>query len=534
MAFDLASAKPVDDKPAFDLASAKPLDAKPPVEEPEKPDSTIGMDTFGGKVANIFGGGPDAIAATASGMVAGPLSHVAEMGAIPLHAAGLIKEEPKDVGADVRNSAYQPKTEVGRAVAEYNPLAVVGKGVNWLGDKTQAALDSPNAGPVRSALASGAGEAVRQAPNIIPGVVSGIRAFKAPEAGFAPPEGQIAPPPVKPAIDPKLDILRRAREADMPLKVKPAQISDSPLASFMQGIGGDAKTGQLVATKNQPVAQAAARKALNLEADEPLNPYTFNRLRSDASKKYEALKDIGEVKTGPEYSAALDKIEAEDQTANKAFPKGGKSPVSEMVEVLREPGFPADGAIAKIRQLRKDADKSFKTGDDTLGRAQKSAALALEDELDRNATAKYGEDNSLVKDFRDARKKIAMTYAVQAATDPAGQVTMAKFGRDLAKGKVLTGELKLMGEFANAFGKSAQNIKDVPPNFSGPDAMVGIIPALTHGDFRYLAAAAGRPALRQFMTSDMYQNRLAAPPGAGPSLPPGLAASLLAAPPQRQ
>ncbi len=115
--------------------------------------------------AKALGGAAEALMAMGSGMVAKPLSDVAGLGAIPLHAMGAISTDPSAVKESVqRGMTYAPRTEWGKNATEYNPLALIAKGVDWLGNRFEA---GPNDGPLRTAVGQGLHEATNQAPALL-------------------------------------------------------------------------------------------------------------------------------------------------------------------------------------------------------------------------------------------------------------------------------------------------------------------------------------------------------------------------------
>src|SRR5208282_2885729 len=67
-----------------------------------------------------FGAIAEPVMSMASGMIAKPAADIATLGAIPAHAAGLTKTEPKDVRKSVEDAlTVTPKTRAGSS--PYNP-----------------------------------------------------------------------------------------------------------------------------------------------------------------------------------------------------------------------------------------------------------------------------------------------------------------------------------------------------------------------------------------------------------------------------
>jgi len=141
-----------------------------PVEQPKKARSD-------GRNTNIGVG--EAALSMGTGLIAKPVSDIAgltRLGMEGLRRAGvpgIDQRDPMTVQQDVQRAlTYSPRTDEGKFIAEYNPLALIGKGVNWLADKAEAAVaPSDTSGPVRNALGYGVHEVVNQLP-----VLAGIKA----------------------------------------------------------------------------------------------------------------------------------------------------------------------------------------------------------------------------------------------------------------------------------------------------------------------------------------------------------------------
>jgi len=110
----------------------------------------------------------------ATGMIAKPVSDVAgltRLGMEGLRRIGVPFEQrdPLTTQRDVQNAfTYQPRTQAGQAVTENNPLALFGKGVNWLGQQAENAVaPSATSGPLQNMLGYGVHEIVNQAPTAL-------------------------------------------------------------------------------------------------------------------------------------------------------------------------------------------------------------------------------------------------------------------------------------------------------------------------------------------------------------------------------
>jgi hypothetical protein len=133
-------------------------------DDPQKEAPSIGR-----RVLNSFVGAGEAAANMASGMVAKPVSDVAGMAATAYEAATGAGGNPAAFKNYVQDKlTYQPKLDEGKALAEYNPLALVGKGVgavaNAAGDVADSAL--PGSGATQGMAGNFIREAIPQAVGV--------------------------------------------------------------------------------------------------------------------------------------------------------------------------------------------------------------------------------------------------------------------------------------------------------------------------------------------------------------------------------
>ncbi len=147
------------------LASKKPKKPAAPLQDltadaPPKPNVMSMLNRIPG--SKIITGPVEAGANMLSGAVAKPVSEVMGLAA---QAKDYISGKPGDAEGFQRSiregMTYQPRTAAGRAVAQYNPLALIGKGVDYLGGLAEA---KPDASLGRRMLGAGMHEVVNQAP----------------------------------------------------------------------------------------------------------------------------------------------------------------------------------------------------------------------------------------------------------------------------------------------------------------------------------------------------------------------------------
>jgi len=294
----------------------------------------------------------------------------------------------------------------------------------------------------------------------------------------------------------------------------PTEIRSTAAGELLEGLSGKIKTAQVASARNQEVTNKLVRRSLGMADDAQLDTAALEGMRKQVGQVYEQVKSAGRIQPGEAYDAALNKIAAQYQGAAKDFPGAAKNEVQALVDSLRVKEFDASSAVDMVKILREGADKAYRAGDTGLGKANKAAANALEDALERHLDG-IGQPE-LLNAFKSARQTIAKTYTAQKALNPqTGDVSAQVLARELSKGKPLSGEMKTVAEIAQAFPRATQALKEQPKAISPLDYLTGLASVPATGSPAGLLAVGARPAARSLALSGAYQRALAREPGPG-------------------
>lgn len=305
-------------------------------------------------------------------------------------------------------------------------------------------------------------------------------------------------------------------------KVLPGNVEPSAKNVVLERIAGKTHLEQMASTKNQEITDKLARRAVGLPENEPISSEAMKRIRGEEFQKgYAPLTQVGPMPTDTAFAQKLDDIAKNYTGAGKSFPSAIPEPVKQIVESFRVSGFDSGDAIQASRALREQASGSFRKGEASLGKAQNEIAKALEDQIERNL-ASMGNPNAqaMLEQFRESRKRMAITHAVEdAVIEGAGSINAQKLARDLQAGKYLSGDLETIGKFANVEQRVTQ-----PPNKIGTPGAGGLlerggvgaisagIGALTGGAPGAVAGALApelvRAMTRQYLLSNVGQSRV--------------------------
>ena len=291
--------------------------------------------------------------------------------------------------------------------------------------------------------------------------------------------------------------------------VPPSQTNPTFANRLLEGISGKLKLNQEAMQANQPITTRLASQALGQNPDAPLTQGALSAIRQDAVQSgYAPLRNLGTITPTPAYGEALDKIVQATQGASRSFP-GIKAPdVAGIVEPLRQSQFEAKDAIDAISVLRGQADEAYAGGQKTAGAAYKAAAKALEDAIEQHLKDQGGDGNGMLSAFRDARTLIAKSINVgKALNEGTGQVSATKLAQQAARGAPLTGELRDIATFAQAYPKVSREVTDIFPSISPLDAYGSAMAAASSHSAAPLMIPLSRVGIREYLLSGAGQAR---------------------------
>jgi len=301
--------------------------------------------------------------------------------------------------------------------------------------------------------------------------------------------------------------------------VSPSEVNPSTMNRALEGVAGKLSTRQLASSKNQEQTNQLVRQDLGVPENVPLTTDLMAQLRRDAYQAgYAPVEAAGPIRPGAAFKRDLDSISQQFKGAARSFPAAVKDEVSNMIDSLKVRQFDAADGVKMAQILRDESAKSYAGGDKAMGKAQRAAATAIEDQIERGLSGLGQPGAELLDNFRAARQQMAKTHTVEAAMNPAtGNIEAQKLAAELRKGKPLSGGIKTVANAAAAFPNNFQSMEKVGaiPGISPLDvfggATLGALGAAGAGPSGALLAAAPavRPVARSMILSPAYQQRFA-------------------------
>lgn len=332
----------------------------------------------------------------------------------------------------------------------------------------------------------------------------------APDQPLAPMIGMMAAPTAVGALKSGIPPSRAFMKAHkLGYKVPPSLVKPTKTQQFAEGTAGPVPTKQKASIQNQSVTNELIKKEIGYPKDIPLSREGLQGIRAEAGKVYEQAKNLGTFTVDKNFTSQIKGIAKQGSTISKEFPGLIKKDVAKMVKNFTgKKTISAESTVELIKQLRADSSVGFKSQDPAtlaLAKANGKMANALEGLMERNIEKS---SRGFLKAFRDARQRIAKTYTVENALK--GENVDAVFlGRQLDKGKPISGRMKDVAEFGQHFKGAAQINPPQQTNFRPVDIAVGVGGALSAQNPAYLLAMGARPSLRTLLLSKPYQNMLA-------------------------
>jgi CheY-like chemotaxis protein len=297
------------------------------------------------------------------------------------------------------------------------------------------------------------------------------------------------------AKGPQIDAAAEAQRLGIALN--PVDIEPSA-GSRLTSIAAGEKGVQAVTKANKNQVRNIVLKDLDLPPTMQLDGDTaFNQARSQAAAPYEQIKKLPIQQADDAMIQRLEAVRADlDVIGAKEYAPAISKIVDDAI-AKTQTGLTGEALLKNISVLRERARKTYNN------KAATTEALDIADTNLKIATELESLiDNSifnpkLLGEYRDARQKMAKTYAYEGATDfNTGIVDVSKLARITQKNNALTGDIaslgKVAGNFPEAFTTKAASpwSKVLSVGRTGAAGTLGGLTGYALGQ-DYISAAAG-------------------------------------------
>jgi hypothetical protein len=342
------------------------------------------------------------------------------------------------------------------------------------------------------------------------------------------------------------------------IRLTPQQGGQGFTARAAAGTAGRAQLERELSRTNAETVDNLAKEDVGVPEDRPLNDATLDQAAAPHNALYDQVGKLGKITTDDQYRAEIAKVP--DRTSTPDFQFDTPDIVNEKITNyggVKE--FDAANAVAKVRQLRRDANAAlrgpYNPENQALGYANRAIADAIENQLERhvqnlsqpvNVPGPTGQaalpgagapfpgpvggtslpfsavPADLLAQFKNARVQLAKINNVRDSLR--GSHIDASTLRNMADRDVpLTGNLGIIARAKENFDRSLQHPNDIRDHeVSLGDVGLGIAGAAAHP--AGVAAMLARPAIRAGINTSLYQKYGIARPPQLPAVVPGAGA----------
>tara|TARA_R110000868_G_scaffold74800_1_gene216405 strand:+ start:709 stop:3108 length:2400 start_codon:yes stop_codon:yes gene_type:complete len=252
------------------------------------------------------------------------------------------------------------------------------------------------------------------------------------------------------ARGPQIDAAANAQR--LGIAIDPTNIEPSASSRLYSGMAGPRGPEALSAANKNQVRNVALNE-MDLPPTTQLDgPAAFDTARANVSKPYDQVKELPIQQANDAMIQRLEGMRADlDIIGAKDFAPAINKIVDDAI-AKTQTGLTGESLLKNIRVLRERARKTYNNKSSSIesldiADTNLKVATELESMIENSIT-----NPKLLGEFRDARQKMARTYAYEGATDfNTGMVDVGKLARITAKDSNLTGDIAALGKIAGNF-----------------------------------------------------------------------------------
>jgi hypothetical protein len=252
------------------------------------------------------------------------------------------------------------------------------------------------------------------------------------------------------ARGPQIDAAAEAQRLGIALSPENIQPTLGP--KTLSAIAGQRGTDAIATANKNQIRQVAINELGLPETTQFDSKAPFNEARMRVSQPYSEVKKLPTMVADETILTSLDQLRPDKSLIGSQ--KQARSTNAIINDAIEKTTTGLDGAevLKNIQSLRNRAQKTYnnKSADlAALDAADTNLAIAnvLESMIETNIT-----NPKLLSEFRQARQKMAKTYAYEGATDfNTGMIDVNKLSRITAKDNAMTGDIAALGKIAGNF-----------------------------------------------------------------------------------
>lgn len=252
------------------------------------------------------------------------------------------------------------------------------------------------------------------------------------------------------ARGPQIDAAADAQRLGIALN--PTDIEPSASSRAYSAVAGP-RGPEALAQVNKGAVRNVALNELDLPTTAQFNgPAAFDQARSKIAAPYDEVSKLPTLTADEGVRQSLNKLRPDETLIGSDKYAGAINSVIDDALTHVDAGLTGAQLLKNVQTLRQRARKVYNNKNADLAAldvadTNLAVANALESMLESNIS-----NPKLLGEFRDARAKMAKTYAYEGATDfNTGMIDVKKLARITAKDNALTGDIASLGRIAGNF-----------------------------------------------------------------------------------
>lgn len=416
-------------------------------------ESPSALTRFGRSAASLADVTLGGVIPAAAGLVAYPFARI---GRSPEEAQAVTQQVVSAVDKPFGKAFGVSETPEYQAEAGRQVMDFIGsnfqKGAKWISEKTglpQADVESYMASLSLAAPAA-AKPVIKAAAPLVEGAARQVKT-----AAMMPFEQQIKARQQRMSSEdyargPQIDAAAEAQRLGIALS--PADVQPTTGKKIITALAGTEGTKALQQANVNNIRKIALNE-MDLPPDTQLDSSSaFNAARLKVAKPYNDIQKLPTMVGDENIITSLNNLRADEAIiGSESKAKAINAIIDDAVSKVNA-GMDGQQVLRNIKALRQRAQKTYnnKSADlPALDAADTNLAIAsvLEDLVESNVR-----DPRLLDNFRDARRKMARTYAYEGATDlNTGMIDVNRLAKITAKDNAMTGDIASLGKIAGNF-----------------------------------------------------------------------------------
>ena len=218
----------------------------------------------------------------------------------------------------------------------------------------------------------------------------------------------------------KIQALQQAKDLPYPLAVEPLSASNTAANRLLTAAADELVLRSEIAKQNAPLWTANAKAQMGIEQNKILTPKVYDEYRASIAGPKNEITAIQSISPDQAVIQSLDRVRADYALLGKEQSAAAVNRLIDNAQQQLANGMSGRQVIDNIESLRQSArrtlsKKEVPAAEMDIADAQIAVSKALEDSIESHLSNSGAAD--LLSAYKDMRKKMAVSYAYESATD---------------------------------------------------------------------------------------------------------------------